>query len=62
MSLFPKLEIAVDHGLVLLVETTALVRLAHGLLKALEPTVAELPDTLREARRVLETLERFPRQ
>lgn len=58
MSLFPKLEIAIDHGLVLLVETTALVRLAHGLLQALKPTVAELPDTLREARRVLATLDR----
>ncbi len=58
MSLFPKLEVAIDHGLVLLVETTALVRLAHGLLKGLEPTVAELPGALRDARRVLAALDR----
>lgn len=56
MSLFPKLEVAIDHGTVLLIETIALVKQARTLLTALEPTVAELPATLTEARAVMAQL------
>lgn len=56
MSLFPKLETAIDHGVVLLGETTALVRLAQRVLTELQPTVAELPALVREARRAIDVV------
>ncbi len=57
MSLFPKLEIAIDQGIVLIGEAITLVRLANQTLTGLAPTIAELPAVARGARRVLEGLD-----
>ena len=57
MALFPKLETAIDQGMVLIGETITLVRLGNTLLSALQPTVAELPELVRSTRRLLSELE-----
>src|SRR5260221_6838599 len=57
MALFPKLEVAIDQGLVLIAEAIALVRLANVVLAQLQPTVAELPEIARGARRVIDALQ-----
>lgn len=57
MALFPKLEAAIDQGMILIGEAITLVRLANGLLEDLRPTVAELPEVVRSARRLLATVE-----
>lgn len=56
MPLFPKLETAIDHGIVLIGETTQLVRLAQRVLTDLQPTVAELPALVRDARRAIDVV------
>ena len=61
MSLFPKLEVAIDQGIVLIGEAITLVRLANGVLTDLRPTIVELPAVARGARRVLDGLESPPR-
>ena len=61
MSLFPKLEVAIDQGIVLIGEAITLVRLANRVLADLGPTIAELPAVARGARRVLDGLEAPPK-
>jgi hypothetical protein len=61
MALFPKLEAAIDQGMILIAEAITLVRAGNALLRALEPTVAELPEVVRGARRLIEAAQAQPR-
>ncbi len=56
MALFPKLETAIDQGMILIAEAITLVRLANGVLRGLQPTVDQLPEMVRSARALIEAV------
>lgn len=53
MTVFAKLDKALDHGMFVLDEVVQLVRVARELLLELRPTVAALPALVRSAQEVL---------